>query len=175
MAGETTIHSPDPDFLNKTLYDFWCIRDLLINSVTGITMWVQVLVLISVSVEGHVEAFVDGWSDKQCPTEGARKPAWFASSQHRNNPVTAASTTSISVSQLSCIFKQHCLSNVMLEGRSQFGMGCRQDELKERQKKNRIDLISSSSFLTPAETSAHPHSNCKSHPSTQSGKCCCRL
>lgn len=44
----------------------------------------------------------------------------------------------------------------------------RQGELKERQK-NRIDLISSSSFLTPAETSAPPHSNCKWHPCTQSG------
>lgn len=120
MAGETTIHSPDPDFLKK-IYDFWYITDLLINSVTGLTMWIQVSVLISVSVLGHVEAYVDVWSDKQCLTEGARKPAWSASSQHRNNPVTTVSTTSISVSQLFCIFKQHCLSKVMLEGRSQFG------------------------------------------------------
>lgn len=64
-------------------------------------MRIQVSVVISVSVLGKVEAYVDGWSDKQCPAGGARNPAWFASSQHRNNPVTAASTTSIIVSQLS--------------------------------------------------------------------------
>lgn len=59
----------------------------------------------------HVEACVDCWSDKQRPSAGTRKLVWFASSQHRNTSVIAASTIVLSVSETA--FLQHSFQTAL--------------------------------------------------------------